>query len=159
MHIFFMITGILFGVTLGLAWIYYQYIAPYYFKKQVSEAIRLFRYEREYLEARFLDLASKAGKPRDVWWSECEWCPEVAFARHLEHRKLTAFLGLEVAFDPIFGHLDSGDLSAVVHQKKATAIFEYERGHWKTAGIVIFNLSPQSALEHLQEEYEPLEAA
>ena len=41
----------------------------------------LFQHRREWLEARFLTLAERSGKPRGLRWANCDFDDDVAFAR------------------------------------------------------------------------------
>jgi hypothetical protein len=46
-----------------------------------DRAIRAFKIEREVLEAKFFDLASRRGKPRGLRWLDCDWQNSVTFGR------------------------------------------------------------------------------
>lgn len=117
-------------------------------------AVRIFRYRREMLEAKFLDLARAHGKPRGLIWSDCEWLPEVSFARDRETGLLTAFVAIRVHFQP---ELEGEEDEEVVSwRREATALFHYERGTWGTGGRVLFNLQPHDALERFHRQFDPV---
>lgn len=118
-------------------------------------AVRVFRYRREMLEAKFLDLARAHGKPRGLIWSECDWLPEVSFARDRESGLLTAFVAIRVHFRPEPDG-DMEDVEAVAWHREATALFHYDRGTWGTGGRVLFNLQPHDALERFHRQFEPV---
>jgi hypothetical protein len=124
-------------------------------KRELAEARRLFRRQREVLEARFFDLASSSGKPRGLRWLECEWKDSVTFARDRQSGLLTAFVGVNIRFEAIEGGEMEG-VSAVSNIRDAAAVFHYEQGGWGTGGRALFNLDPFDALQRLQSQYEPL---
>ena len=59
---------------------------------QLTKARRLFKYQRELLEARFLELAAASGKPRGLRWMECDFDDDVAYARELRSGQLAALV-------------------------------------------------------------------
>ena len=64
--------------------------------KALQDARELFHLRREWLEAEFLSIASRSGKPRGLAWSDCEFQDEVAFARERNSGKLRALVGVLV---------------------------------------------------------------
>jgi len=153
---FYFISGLFLGFTIFGFWLHRSRIAPSLKRREAKHAVLIFRYEREHLEAKFLDLASRTGKPRDVWWSECQWQHDVSFGRNVDTGIITAFVALNISCEPLPGG-DMEEYAAVTHQKFASAIFHYEHGHWSTGGQALFNLSPEKVLERLDGQYAPLE--
>jgi hypothetical protein len=120
-----------------------------------SRAVSGFRIEREHLEARFFDLARGRGIPRDLRWVECEWLEQVTFGRSVEDGMLTAFVGVNIRFEAVEGG-DMEDVEAVGLIRDAAALFHYQHGHWGTGGRAMFNMDPQTAIERLAGQYEPV---
>ncbi len=126
-------------------------------RREAEQAVRQFRRRREQLEAKFFDLASTLGKPRDVTWKQCDWQPEATFARDRQTGLLTAFVSVNVSFAAVEG----GDMEEVEHVgllRDGCAIFHYQHGDWGTGGRVVFNMNPQEALSRFEQQYEPLPA-
>jgi hypothetical protein len=120
-----------------------------------SRAVSGFRIEREHLEARFFDLARGRGIPRDLRWVECEWLEQVTFGRSVEDGMLTAFVGVNIRFEAVEGG-DMEDVEAVGLIRDAAALFHYQHGRWGTGGRAMFNMDPQTAIERLAGQYEPV---
>ena len=120
-----------------------------------SRAVSGFRIEREHLEARFFDLARSRGIPRDLRWVECEWLEQVTFGRSVEDGMLTAFVGVNIRFEAVEGG-DMEDVEAVGLIRDAAALFHYQHGRWGTGGRAMFNMDPQTAIERLAGQYEPV---
>jgi hypothetical protein len=125
-------------------------------KREVERAIRSFKIERELLEAKFFDLASRRGKPRGLRWLECDWQNSVSFGRDLESGLITAFVGVNIRFEAIEGG-DMEEVEAVSMIRDAAALFHYQRGHWGTGGRALFNLNPADALTRLGNQFVPVQ--
>jgi hypothetical protein len=123
--------------------------------REAFRALRAFRIERELLEARFFDLASRLGKPRGLRWLECDWLDGVTFARDKTSGLLTAFVSVNIRFEAIEGG-DMEEVEAVSMVRDAAAVFHYRRGHWGTGGRVLFNMNPQDALSRLGGQFVPV---
>ena len=63
-------------------------------RMEAERGIREFRLKREFLEARFFDIAAALGKPRGLKWLECDWQEAVTFARDHHSGLLTAFVAV-----------------------------------------------------------------
>ncbi|HUS38650.1 MAG TPA: hypothetical protein VMX74_04330 [Pirellulales bacterium] len=122
-------------------------------KRQLEAARRLFHQRREWLEAKFLELASSTGKPRGLRWKDCDFSNEVTFARDLHSRALTAFVGVTISFEAIEGG-DMEDVEAVGNLRAATSVFRHAGGQWSTQGRVLMNLEPAEAIERFQDALE-----
>lgn len=126
-------------------------------RQQVRQAIQAFRFRREMLEARFLDLARGLGKPRGVRWLDCDWLNAVTFARDKSSGLITAFVGITIRFEAIEGG-DMEDVAAVGTLRDAVALFHYQAGTWGTGGRALFNMNPEDALIRFVSQYERLPA-
>ncbi|MFT4556282.1 MAG: hypothetical protein ACKVII_27795 [Planctomycetales bacterium] len=127
-------------------------------KREAETAIQNFRTQREQLEAKFFDIASRLGKPRDLRWLDCDWQNRVTFGREVESGLLTAFAAVEIRFEAVEGG-DMEDVAAVSTVRDAAALFHYKDGSWGTGGRALFNMNPADALERLKDQYEPIEVA
>ena len=124
-------------------------------KREAETAIRNFRTQREQLEAKFFDIASRLGKPRDLRWLDCDWQDRVTFGREVDSGLLTAFAAVEIRFEAVEGG-DMEDVAAVSTVRDAAALFHYKDGSWGTGGRALFNMNPADALERLNDQYEPI---
>jgi hypothetical protein len=110
-----------------------------------------FHLRREWLEAKFVTLATKSA-PRGLEWGDCEFDDRVRFARDPEKDELCAFVGVTIKFEAI----DDGgmeDVEAVANFKAATGVFHYRNGEWVTLGRAIFNLNPHETIMHYHLEH------
>lgn len=124
-------------------------------RRQIRRAIRDFRFRREMLEARFLDLARAQGKPRGLNWLDCDWLDSATFAKDKSTGLVTAFVGINVRFEAIEGG-DMEDVAAVGTARDAVALFHYQAGAWGTGGRALFNMNPEDAVQRLVNQYERL---
>ena len=125
-------------------------------KKQALQAYEQFRVQREQLEAKFFDLASRLGKPRDLRWLDCDWQSGVTFGRDVQTGMLTAFVAVNIRFEAVEGG-DMEYVEAVGLLRDAAAVFHYQNGNWGTGGRALFNMNPADALDRLADQYEPVE--
>ena len=124
-------------------------------KREAETAVRNFRTQREQLEAKFFDIASRLGKPRDLRWLDCDWQDRVTFGREVDSGLLTAFAAVEIRFEAVEGG-DMEDVAAVSTVRDAAALFHYKDGSWGTGGRALFNMNHADALERLNDQYEPI---
>jgi hypothetical protein len=122
---------------------------------QIEQARRRFSLQRERLELQFFQAASAGGKPRGLRWKEIEWGPSVALAREKSSGQLAALVGVTIQFEAIEGS-DMEGLPAVANLRNASAVFFFHQGRWHTSGKAVFNLNPDEALTHFQNQYERL---
>lgn len=146
------IWGILAVVAIGLAW---KPFRRWRRKREVREALQKFRLQREQLEARFFDMARSQGKPRGLRWLDCDWQPEVTFARDLHSGLLTAFVAVNIYFEAIEGG-DMEDVEHVSTVRDAAALFHYQNGRWGTGGRPLFNMNPRDAVARFEGQFEPV---
>jgi hypothetical protein len=104
-----------------------------------------FLLRREWLEARFLTLASQSGKPRGLEWVQCDFDNGVRFARDRHTGSLRAFVGVTIGFRAIVGG-GMEEVEAVGDLRAATAVFLFENNEWTTNGRVLFNMNPDEAI-------------
>lgn len=124
-------------------------------RHRLRRAMREFRLQRETLEAKFFDLASRSGKPRGLRWVECDWKDVVTFGRDVRTGLTTAFVSVEIQFEAEEGG-DMEDVAAVGTIRDACALFHYSNGRWGTGGRALFNMDAQEALSRLEGQYERL---
>ncbi len=139
----------------GLVALFWKPMRKWQQQQEAEQAIRVFRLQREQLEAKFFDLAGSRGVPRGLRWLECDWQNDVTFARDLGSGLLTAFVAVNIRFEAIEGD-DMEDVEAVSTVRDAAAVFHYQKGRWGTGGRPLFNMNPQDAIERLQGQFEPV---
>jgi hypothetical protein len=110
-----------------------------------------FHQRREWLEARFFDIAAGSGRPRGLRWTEIDFEDAVTYARQLTNRELCAFVGVTISFEAIEGG-DMEEVEAVGRKRAATAVFRLNDGVWATDGRVLFNLTPADALQYFKHD-------
>ena len=115
-----------------------------------------FHRRREWLEARFLSMASRSGKPRGLQWVDCEFDDDVAFARDRHTGRLRALVGMTVQFAPIEGG-GMEAVEAVQNRKAATVVFRLDGPDWEVDGRALFNLNPAETIAHYPHELETAE--
>ena len=124
-------------------------------QREFEQARRSFRLQREVLEAKFFELASVSGKPRDLRWLDCDWLEAVTFARDRQSGLLTAFVAVNIRFEAVEGG-DMEGVAAVGNIRDAAAVFHYQTGRWGTGGRALFNMNPADALQRLQGQFDPM---
>jgi len=122
-------------------------------EQQLGRAQRDFHRQRERLEAKFMSLASRSGKPRGLEWVRCDFEDDVVYARHRQSGELSAFVGVTIGFEAIEGG-GMEEVEAVGNLRAATAVFRVERGTWATDGRALFNLTPAEAVAYYQDNLE-----
>ncbi len=152
--VWWMISGLVLVVGLILSALQ---LARRWEQQQIRVAIATFRFRREVLEAKFLDLARKLGKPRGLYWRDCDWLDSTTFARDRQTGMITAFVGVNIHFEAIEGG-DMEGVEAVSTVRDAAALFHYQNGAWGTGGKALFNMNPQDAVTRLAAQYDPLPA-
>lgn len=122
---------------------------------EIEKARELFTLQRERLEAKFVDLASAAGKPKGLAWENCDFHSLVCFARDRSTGQLSAFVEVTISFSAVEGG-GMEQVEAVTEKRHATAVFHYHHGQWGTSGRALFNMTPKEAISHFQAQYEPV---
>jgi len=123
-------------------------------RARIRQAHRLFRLQREMLEAKFLDLARMRGVPEGLYWSEIEWDDEVKFVRDRDTGQQAALVGITIYFEREADRSTSDSFDPPPHD--ATAVFHYVHGRWMTQGRALLNLDPEAALARFRDKYEPI---
>jgi hypothetical protein len=153
-----------FGAATGVVAVSAALVGLYLWRKlhgvgrtiHVARAREMFELQRERLEAMFLRVAAATGKPRGVRWVGCTFDGEPLLARDRQTRKVVALVPATLQFEAVAG----GDMEgqpAVDRPKTAAAVFAFERGQWVTAGRAVFNMSPDEAVRHFQQQYERID--
>lgn len=127
-------------------------VARWMRRREVEQAVKLFRGQREQLEAKFFELASQSGKPRGLRWLKCDWQPAVTWAREAQSGLLTAFVSIELHFEAIEGG-DMEEVAAVSTVRDACAMFHYQQGRWGTGGKALFNMNASDVIERLHGQF------
>jgi len=130
---YFLIVPGIFIAVIALILIVGQPLLKSLQKREADTAIRNFRTQREQLEAKFFDIASRLGKPRDLRWLDCDWLDRVTFGREVDSGLLTAFVAVEIRFEAVEGG-DMEEVEAVGTVRDAAALFHYKDGSWGTGG-------------------------
>lgn len=113
----------------------------------------VFHQRREWLEAKFYDLASNSGMPRGLRWTDCDFSDSVSFARDRQSDDLSAFVAVTISFEAIEGG-GMEEVEAVSNLRAATAVFRHDGKQWFTEGRVIMNLEPAEAIERFNQALE-----
>jgi hypothetical protein len=125
-------------------------------ENKLDEARRSFHQRREWLEARFMTLASRSGKPRGLAWVDCDFEDAVSFARDRASGQLRALVGVTIRFRAIEGG-GMEDNPNVANLRAATSVFHLNGETWETDGRTLFNLNPSEAIRHFQHELDLVE--
>jgi hypothetical protein len=120
---------------------------------QVERARELFRLQHERFEAMLLAAAAATGKPRGLRWAGCVITGDAVLARDGAAGGIVALVPVEIRFEPEPGS-DMEAIPAAREPRPATAVFTFDRGHWHTAGRVVFNLDPPRAVTHFGKSLE-----
>lgn len=120
---------------------------------ELVRARRDFHRHREHLEARFMRLASRSGKPRGLEWVRCDFDDDVIYVRDRHSGELSAFVSVTIGFEAQEGG-GMEDVEAVGNLRAATAVFRVDRGAWATEGRALFNLNPTEAIAYYQDNLE-----
>ena len=119
----------------------------------LAKARQSFRRRREWLEARFVTLASRSASSRGRRWVDCEFEDDVAFARERTTGRLRALVGVSIQFEPPAGGCaENGDL--VSSRNAATVVFRLDGPEWEVDGRAYFNLNPAETIARYRHELE-----
>lgn len=150
---FFVTLAVLLLLIVVTLTIFAQPIRAWAYQRESQQAMTRFKRQREQMEARFFDVASRLGKPRGLRWLACEWMDDVSFARDRQTGLLTAFISVNISFEAIEGG-DMEDVAAVGNIRDAAAVFHYSSGSWGTGGRALFNMNAAEAPQRLQNQFE-----
>lgn len=123
---------------------------------QVERARELFRLQHERFEEMILTAATATGKPRGLLWTGCSITGNAVLARDRSSHQIVAFVPVQIAFEPVPGS-EMEDVPAAKEPRPATAVFTFARGHWHTAGRIVFNHTPEQAVTSFGKQFESFE--
>jgi hypothetical protein len=146
--------AVLAGIT-GIVWMIQRWVERRR-EAQLAAWRRDFFRRREWLEAKFIQVASGRGTPRGLEWVDCFFDDAVSFARDRRSGELTALVAVAIGFRAIEGG-GMEDVEPVGDQKAATAVFRHRGDEWTTDGRAVFNLNPLETIQHYQHELERVE--
>jgi hypothetical protein len=118
-----------------------------------AKARRDFHTRREWLEAKFIQLAVAQSKSDSPRWTDCMFADDVAYIRHRRTGAISALVAISVAADDPESSIFSGG-DAVGNLQLGTAVFRLRRDRWDTEGRAILHLSPVETIRHFQREYQ-----
>lgn len=145
-------------------------------RNRFIEACRSFHWQREHLEARFVQITQLCCKPGSPRWADCDFSDDVSYVRNRYTGELSAFVAVTILLevprvmrdeeaahgegrmygdDCVFG--EEREDNAMDHGstvRKATAVFRFGRDRWETDGRAIFNLSPSETIRFYQHDLE-----
>ncbi len=156
MHWEWILAGLAVAVIVAVA-VLWRPVASVLREIRIERAREQFHLQREWLEVKFFELASKTGKPRGLRWVEADWDDRVRFVRERQTGDVAALVGITVRFEAIPGG-GMEENPNVANLRDATAVFNYVRSQWITEGRALFNMSPDGAIDRYHEQYEPVPA-
>ena len=122
----------------------------------LAKARQSFHCRREWLEAKFMTLASRSGKPRGRRWVDCEFDDQVAFARDRSTGHLRALVGVSIQFEACDGG-GSENVELVASRNVATVVFRLDGPEWEVDGRAYFNLNPAEIIARYPHELETVD--
>jgi hypothetical protein len=122
----------------------------------VERARKLFHFQRERLEFRFVTLATQAFRPRGLDLADCDFEDEVSYARDRHNGRLRAYVAVTIRFQAIEGG-GMEDNPNVDNLKAGSAEFRLDNSDWGTDGKVHFNVNPVEAIQRYRQELELVE--
>jgi hypothetical protein len=130
-----------------------------------ERAKRLFRLQREQLEAKFIDLAQVSPNRGTSRWLDCLFDDEVTYVCNKRTNQLSAFVAITVTLPSSrpFREFEQGySADAAIQEalgfptagtvRLATAIFMFQQDNWMTEGRAIFNMSPAETARFYQHD-------
>jgi len=119
-----------------------------------SRARRDFHWQRERLEAKFVQLGLINTKGRAPRWTDCRFDDDVAYARNRATGELTAYVAAVIEMEEFSRGRLHGRCAALGRHRAATAVFRFDGQRWETDGRAIFNLSPTETIDFYQRDLE-----
>jgi hypothetical protein len=112
-----------------------------------------FHAEREWLEAKFIQLAASQAAPDALRWSDCTFADDVAYVRNRSTGELSALVAVTIATEA--GNTAArSNADAVGNLQAGTAVFRFDGRHWATDGRAMLNLSPNEAIQRFHDDLE-----
>ena len=119
-----------------------------------ARARRDFHWQRERLEAKFVQLGLIHTKGRAPRWTDCRFDDDVAYARNRATGELTAYVAAAIEMEAFRRGRLPGGCNTLEGVRAATAVFRFDGDHWETDGRAIFNLSPTETISFYQRDLE-----
>jgi hypothetical protein len=113
-----------------------------------------FHAHREWLEAKFIRLASAHAKPTSPKWEDCEFADDVSYVRHRSTGELSAFVAVSITSEDYVDGPDFLGGDAIGKMQLGTAVFRFDRDHWETDGRTILNFNPAEAVHYFKRDWE-----
>ncbi len=133
-----------------------------YFWGPVCQAIREARFariqrefhsRREWLEAKFIQMAASRCKRTFPRWGDCEFADDVSYVRHRVTGELSAFVAVSITTVEVPDGPNFSNRDVVGKMQLGTAVFRYNRDHWETDGRTIMNLTPMEAARYFKRDW------
>ncbi len=118
-------------------------------RRRRERAMAEFRILAEPLCVKFRQAAEATGKPRGLRWKQCDYDGDEMFAVDRKNGSLYALAKVLISFEAIPGG-PMEDAEAAGDVRAATAVFVLRDGEWTTEGRVLFNVSPEQAIERFE---------
>ncbi len=116
----------------------------------LEEARREFHWQRERLEAKFVQIGLRGGSPSGPRWADCDFDDDVSYVRNRSSGELSAFVSVSITLDAPAESFEDAD----EWLRSGTAVFRFDGDHWETDGRAIFNLSPSEAIRFYHDDLE-----
>jgi hypothetical protein len=123
---------------------------------RILRAQRRFHTEREWLEAKFVRLATTAPGQDVPRWADCSFADDVSYARSRSTGELAALVAVTLAGESHeFAAPSAGDM--IGNLQAGTAVFRFDGTHWATDGRAILNLSPSETIHRFRDDLEKID--
>ena len=120
---------------------------------RLNQAKRRFHVQREWLEAKFVQLAESHANPNAPRWIDCAFDDDVSYVRNRTTGELSALVAVTIASEG-YNRSFQSTAEAVGNLQAGTAVFRFDCDHWETDGRAILNLSPNETVHHFGEDFE-----
>ena len=120
---------------------------------RLVQAKQWFHVQREWLEAKFIQMAAAHEGPNAPRWADCTFADDVAYVRNRTTGELSAFVAVTIAMEEL-PNLTPDVGNAIGNLQAGTAVFRLDQDHWVTDGHAILNLSPNEAVQRCGEDLE-----
>jgi hypothetical protein len=120
---------------------------------RLVQAKRRFHVQREWLEAKFIQLAGAHATPDAPRWTDCTFADDVSYVRNRSTGELSAFVAVTITSEES-EHSSHSTVEEAGNLQAGTAVFRFDRDHWETDGRAILNLNPSEAVRHYGEDFE-----
>lgn len=122
-------------------------------RQTLQDAKKVFRLQREWVEAKFVSYAKKTLEP-DIWlWDEADFNNEVLFARNRKDGLLYAYLPIIIEMNRPVRHMHLPKNPLFLRQITAIAQFDVESQQWHFTGTTFFNQTPSDLIERKSFEF------